>query len=162
MTQVDDLDRKILLELADDPRLGVLELSRRLGVARGTVQARMTRLAESTVRAGQPDIDPAALGYGVTAYAMMQIRQGRGAAVAEHLEGIAEVLEVHTITGDADILCQLVAKSNDDLQRVINDVISQPDVVRVSSYIALTALIPWRTRPLVQRDSQRRDEVVSQ
>lgn len=158
MTQVDALDREILLELADDPRLGVLELSRRLGIARGTVQARMTRLAESAVRAGQPDIDPAALGYGVTAYVMMQIRQGRGAAVAEHLEGIAEVLEVHTITGDADILCQLVAKSNDDLQRVINDVISQPDVVRVSSYIALTALIPWRTRPLVQRGSEPRAE----
>lgn len=151
MSDVDDLDRRILLALADEPRLGVLELSRRLGVARGTVQSRMSRLERHAARRGQPDIAPAALGYDVTAFAFMQIRQGRGAAIGEHLRGVAEVLEVHTVTGDADILCQLVARSNDDLQRVINDIIGHPDVVRVSSYIALTALVPWRTRPLVEQ-----------
>ena len=41
---VDGLDARLLRLLADEPRIGVLECSRRLGVARGTVQARLDRL----------------------------------------------------------------------------------------------------------------------
>ena len=41
---MDDLDRKALELFAAEPRVGVLEASRRLGVARGTVQARLDRL----------------------------------------------------------------------------------------------------------------------
>lgn len=52
---------------AGAPRLGVLEASRRLGVARGTVQARLDRLRREGVVTGfGPDVDPAALGYVVT------------------------------------------------------------------------------------------------
>ena len=41
---MDDLDATLLHLLADQPRIGVLEASRRLGVARGTVQARLDKL----------------------------------------------------------------------------------------------------------------------
>ncbi|MBA2523332.1 MAG: AsnC family transcriptional regulator, partial [Solirubrobacterales bacterium] len=41
---VDSLDARILEVFAAEPRIGVLEASRRLGVARGTVQARLDRL----------------------------------------------------------------------------------------------------------------------
>ncbi|MGH3906196.1 MAG: AsnC family transcriptional regulator, partial [Pseudonocardiaceae bacterium] len=41
---IDALDGRLLLLLCDEPRLGVLECSRRLGVARGTVQARLDRM----------------------------------------------------------------------------------------------------------------------
>ena len=36
---MDDLDVTLIRLFADEPRVGVLEASRRLGVARGTVQA---------------------------------------------------------------------------------------------------------------------------
>ena len=36
---MDDLDRRLIGLFAGEPRVGVLEASRRLGVARGTVQA---------------------------------------------------------------------------------------------------------------------------
>lgn len=42
--QLDELDAKLLSLLTTEPRLGVLECSRRLGVARGTVQARLDRM----------------------------------------------------------------------------------------------------------------------
>ena len=41
---VDVLDARLIALLAIEPRIGVLEASRRLGVARGTVQARLDRL----------------------------------------------------------------------------------------------------------------------
>ena len=44
MPQVDELDARLIELLAAEPRIGVLECARRLGVARGTVQARLDRL----------------------------------------------------------------------------------------------------------------------
>jgi DNA-binding Lrp family transcriptional regulator len=147
---VDDLDARLLRELDESPRVGVLELSRRLGVARGTVQARLDRLVQRGVIASfAPVLDPGALGYGVTAFATLEIRQGRGRAVLDHLAGIAEVLEVHTITGTGDMLCRVVARSNDDLQRVLDRVTEFPEIVRTSTVIALSNPIRHRVLPLV-------------
>lgn len=149
---MDRLDARLLLLLEAEPRLGVLECSRRLGVARGTVQARLDRLQRTgVIRGFGPDVDPVALGYAVTAFATMQIRQGRGTAVAGRLAGIPEVIEVHTITGDADLLARIVARSNTDLQRVIDEVVADDDIARTSTYIALSAHIPYRTGPLLER-----------
>ena len=41
---IDELDARILTTLRAEPRVGVLEISRRLGVARGTVTARLEKL----------------------------------------------------------------------------------------------------------------------
>jgi DNA-binding Lrp family transcriptional regulator len=98
-------------------------LSRRLGVARATAQARLDRLARRGVIASfAPRVDPEALGYGVTAFATLEIRQGNGQQVLDHLRAIPKVLKVHTITGQGDMLCRLVAGSNAALQEVIDRV----------------------------------------
>jgi DNA-binding Lrp family transcriptional regulator len=98
---IDRLDAALIELLVAEPRVGVLEASRRLGVARGTVQARLDRLQDRGVITGYgPDVDPAALGYEVTAFITLEIRQvGGHDPVAERLAVIPEVLEVHTITG---------------------------------------------------------------
>lgn len=149
---IDQLDAKIIALLTAEPRIGVLECSRRLGVARGTVQARLDRLAQRGVITGYgPDIHPAALGYGVTAFVTLHIRQAGGhAPVAQQLAAIPEVLEVHTITGPADMLCRVVARSNADLQRVIDRIVDVQGVERTSSVIALDTPVPYRTLPLVR------------
>ena len=41
---IDELDARLIALLTTEPRVGVLEASRRLSVARGTVQARLSRL----------------------------------------------------------------------------------------------------------------------
>jgi DNA-binding Lrp family transcriptional regulator len=64
---VDDLDTALIRLFAAEPRIGVLEASRRLGVARGTVQSRLDKLVRSGVVAGWgPELDPEALGYPAT------------------------------------------------------------------------------------------------
>lgn len=149
--QIDELDARLLTLLAEQPRIGVLECARRLGVARGTAQARLDRLQDRGVIIGfGPDVDPAALGYEVTAFVTLEIRQGSGRRVVDaHLARIPEVLEVHTVTGQGDLLCRIVARSNADLQRVIDDVVADEDIRRTATLIALTAPIPRRVLPLV-------------
>jgi len=148
---MDDLDNRLLHLFAAEPRVGVLEASRRLGVARGTVQARLNRLTESGVVAGWgPELDPDALGYPVTAFLTLEIRQGSGHdTVARHLAAIPEVLEAVTITGAGDMWARVVARSNSDLQRVIDRVLSDAAIVRSSTVIALARQVPYRVLPLL-------------
>jgi DNA-binding Lrp family transcriptional regulator len=149
---IDELDALLIDLLAAEPRVGVLEASRRLGVARGTVQARLDRLRARGVITGYgPDVDPAALGFRVTAFVTLEIRQvGGHDPVAAKLALIGEVLEAHTITGQGDMLCRVVARDNADLQRVIDAIVDVPGVVRTSTVIALAAPVGYRTLPLVR------------
>jgi hypothetical protein len=116
-----------------------------------TSAARTTRGAGMSVIMAAPSLDPAALGFEVTAFATLEIRQGRGEAVLEHLRAIPEVLEVHTITGPGDMLARLVARSNDDLQDVLNRVTTCAEIVRTSSVIALSNPIAHRVLPLLSQ-----------
>jgi len=156
---VDQLDARLVALLTAEPRIGVLECARRLGVARGTVQARLEKLQRrGIIRGFGPDLDPAALGYGVTAFVTLEIRQSRGHdAVAEHLTGIPEVLEAHTITGGGDLLCRIVARSNADLQRVIDQIVAHDGIVRASTIIALVEQIGYRVLPLFQAVAEQRE-----
>jgi DNA-binding Lrp family transcriptional regulator len=151
MYSPDALDQDIMRLFARNPRIGVLGASKALGVARGTVQARLDRLESSGVLTSwAPTVDPAALGFPVSAFAQLEITQREGhKPVAEHLRAIPEVLEAHTITGAADLMVRLVARSNADLQRVIDLVVSSPDVVRAATVIVLATEIPPRVLPLV-------------
>ncbi len=151
--RVDDLDVRLIDLFAAEPRLGVLEASRRLGVARGTVQARLERLQRDGVVTGfGPDLEPGALGYPVTAFVTLEIVQGHGhEAVAAHLATIPEVLEAHTISGAGDLMCRVVARSNADLQRVLDLVVADRSIRRSSTTIALATQIPFRTLPLLRQ-----------
>jgi len=150
--EIDQLDAKLLLLLMDEPRLGVLECSRRLRVARGTVQARMDRLEQRGLLKGfPPDLDLAAMGYGLTAFAVLEIAQGKRGEVARRLSAIDEVCEVHATTGEGDLLVRMVATSNADLQRVIDEVVDVEWVRRTSTSIALSTPVAPRVRPLLKR-----------
>jgi DNA-binding Lrp family transcriptional regulator len=148
---MDEIDSRMIGLFSREPRLGVLEASRRLGIARGTVQARLDKLAASGVITGWgPDLSPEAIGYPVTAFLTLEIRQGAGHdAVAAHLAGIPEVIEAYTITGVGDMWARVVARSNADLQRVIDLVLTEPGIDRSTTVIALATQIPHRVVPLV-------------
>ena len=153
---MDDLDRRLIDLFATDPRVGVLEASRRLGVARGTVQARIDKLESSGVVTGYgPELAPEALGYPVTAFLTLEIRQEASERaghddVGAHLAAIPEVLEAHTITGAGDLMVASSPRSNADLQRVIDLVLAAPAITRSSTVIALATQVPYRVLPLVR------------
>jgi DNA-binding Lrp family transcriptional regulator len=145
-SMVDDLDARLISLLAAEPRVGLLEASRR-----GTAAARLDRLQARGVITGYgPDISPAALDHGVMAFITLEIRQAGGHdPVASRLAGVPEVLEAHTITGAGDMLCRVVARTNADLQRVIDALVEVPGVVRTATVIVLATPLPYRTLPLV-------------
>ena len=150
---LDELDGRLIALFTDQPQIGVLGASRALGVARGTVQARLDRLAQrGVIRSWAPQVDPGAMGYPVSAFCTLEIRQGRGhSPVVEHLAAIPEVLEAHTITGSGDLFIHIVARDNADLQRVIDRIVSAEGIHRSASVIALETQVPYRVLPLVEQ-----------
>lgn len=151
MTRLDPLDRTLLRLLLAEPRLGVLETSRRLGIARGTTQARLARLERDGILSDwAPRVDPGAMGFGVTAFATLEVHQGHGIAkISDHLRSIPEVLEAHTTSGQGDVLCRIVARDHADLQRVLDAITSTQLVARTSTVISLTNEVPYRVSQLL-------------
>lgn len=149
-SQIDDLDARLIALMTDEPRIGLLEVSRRLGVARGTVQARLNKLIDRGVITGfGPQLDPARMGYGVLAFVFLEIAQGRLAEAVALLETVPEVIEAHGTSGPLDLLCRVVARDNEHLQDVLNLILSNAAVRRSTSHIALSRQIAFRTGPLV-------------
>lgn len=155
---IDPLDGKLIRSLADSPRAGVMEIARQLRVARGTVQARLDKLQRRGVITGfGPDIDVRGLGYTVLAFTTLEIAQGRLLDVVEHLVDIPEVLEAHATTGQGDLHCRVVARSNDHLQVVINRILEVQGIDRATTVIALSEQIAYRVMPLVESHSHSGD-----
>jgi DNA-binding Lrp family transcriptional regulator len=149
-SEVDDLDARLLAELRAHPRLGLLEISRRLGVARGTVQARLAKLERRGVVTGfGPEVDPAELGHRLRAFVLLELTQGRLAEAVEALERTPEVLEVDAISGPQDLICRVAARDTEHLQEIVNSLLATDAIRRSTSYVVLSHPIRPRVQPLV-------------
>ena len=147
---IDPLDARLIQAMCQTPRAGVMELARQLGVARGTVQARLDKLQKRGVISGfDPDLDLQAMGYEVLAFVTLEIAQGRLDDVIEHLGTIPEVLEAHATPGPGDLHCRIVARTNAHLQQVLGRVLEVPGILRTTTQIALSEQVRHRVLPLV-------------
>lgn len=148
--KVDAVDAAIVELFTAEPGIGVLECSRRLKIARATVQGRLDRLQSGGVITGIiPHIDPAALGYPIITFCSIEIAQGIGHGVVFNaISEIPEILEMHTVSGASDILVKIVAKSTRDLQLVLDALSQTPGVARTSSVIVLETHMQNRHLPL--------------
>jgi DNA-binding Lrp family transcriptional regulator len=148
---LDALDVDLIRALRASPRAGVLELSRTLGVARGTVQARLDRLERAGVVTGYgPDVDVAAAGFPVQAFVTLEIAQGALDDVAAELAAVPGVLEAYATTGSSDVLCRVAASSHQDLQDVLLRLDRSPTIVRSTSVVVLSVVVAPRVLPLLE------------
>ena len=147
---LDALDVAVLTALRAHPRAGVLELSRQTHVARATLQSRLQRMEQAGVVTGYgPDVDLPAAGFPVQAFVTLEIAQGALEEVAADLAAVPGVIEAYATTGSGDVLCRLAATSHEDLQQTLLEVSRSGAVVRSTSVIALSVVVPPRVLPLL-------------
>jgi DNA-binding Lrp family transcriptional regulator len=150
--RLDATDARLLLALSADPRASVLSLSHQLGLARNTVQARLTRLEGSgALDPFERRVRPDALGYRLSAYVTVTVVQRSLAEVSAAMADIPEVLEVVGLSGVADLLVQVVAVDADDLWRITEQVLAIPGVQRTDTNLALRRFVDHRVAPLLER-----------
>jgi DNA-binding Lrp family transcriptional regulator len=151
---IDELDGRLIAALSETPRIGIQELSNRLGITRATVYARLEKLETAGVLTGfGADIDLSTIGYGVTAFITIELQQGRFNDVIPALEAMPQVIEAHALAGEGDIICRVAARSNDHLMELVQTILSTNGVRRSRTAISLEQFIRHRTLPLVLRAS---------
>ncbi|NMO03657.1 Lrp/AsnC family transcriptional regulator [Gordonia sp. TBRC 11910] len=149
---VDGIDARILSALTADPRATVVAIADRTGLARNTVQARMSRLEDRGVlRSFERRINPSALGYPLTAFVLTSVTQRQLTAIAAALDDVPEVLEVHGLSGVSDLLVHVVARDADDLYRITGMILDIPGVTRTTTALVMRKLVDYRITDLVNR-----------
>jgi Lrp/AsnC family transcriptional regulator for asnA, asnC and gidA len=117
----DSLDFEILKLLQKDGRAPFLEIARTLKVAGGTVRERIARLRERGILRGfSADIDFRKMGWDVTALVGLRTELAdKIYRTIEELRKIAEIEEIHVVTGDFDIIVKVRAKNPLHLQEIL-------------------------------------------
>ncbi|CCQ17388.1 putative uncharacterized protein [Rhodococcus sp. AW25M09] len=152
MTDLDKTDARLLLALCGKPRATGVELATTLGLSRNTVQARLGRWDEKgSLTPIDHRIPPRSLGRPLQAFVTAQVNQHTLAAVTEHLRTIPEVLEVFGLSGAADMHIRIAAVDAEDLYRIAGLILDIPGVERTNMSIAMSELIQYRTKPLLEQ-----------
>src|SRR3954465_3065739 len=111
---LDEVDRQILAELQSDGRMTNVELARRVGLSAPPCLRRVRRLEEERIIRGyHADLDPVALGYEITFFALVGLESQKEAmlsAFEQRVRAWPEVRECHMIRGGGDFLLRLVAR----------------------------------------------------
>ncbi|KAB8159453.1 AsnC family transcriptional regulator [Streptomyces sp. 3MP-14] len=155
--RIDATDARLLLALAAHPRATTVALAEASGLSRNTVQARLAGLDRSgAVGSFERRVDPATLGYPLTAFVTTRVAQRRLDEVAGALAAVPEVLQVHGLTGDTDLLVHVVATDAEDLYRVAGQILDIPGVERTSTALVMRQLVDYRLAPLLRRAAARR------
>ncbi|MBS0126105.1 Lrp/AsnC family transcriptional regulator [Thetidibacter halocola] len=139
--QIDDTDRALIACLAENARLPVADLARRLGIARSTVQARLERLearghiAGYTLKRG-PGLRPA-----LRATVLISIEPRSGPEVLARLKAMPMVESVHTTSGRVDLIVTLSADTTEQLDETLDRIGAVRGVRSSESLIHLSTRI---------------------
>lgn len=118
---IDPVNVRLLQELQADPRMTMSELARRVGMSSPAVTERVQRLQRSGVITGfRMDVDPAAIGLPVTAFARVRPAAGQLPKVAELAKELDQVSECYRITGEDCFLVKVHAPTIEDLEAVLD------------------------------------------
>ena len=120
MSDLDPVDRRILALLVEDGRATVPELATRANVSRATGYARFERLRSSGVIRGiHAEVDPEALGYGVSALVLIHAQQGSWERTRQEIADLPGVEWVALTGGSFDYVVLVRARDMHALRDVV-------------------------------------------
>jgi Lrp/AsnC family leucine-responsive transcriptional regulator len=138
---LDDVNRRLLALLTEDPRLSMSELARRVGMSAPAVRERVARLEQTgVIRGYRLDIDPAAAGLPVAAWVRIRPGPGQLPKVAELAARTPQVSECHRISGEDCFLLKVHVATIEALEDVLDRFLLHGQTT--SSFIVSTPVPP--------------------
>jgi len=139
--EIDELDEKILRELASNAELGVKELAGKLGIPTSTCFNRIKKLKEmGVIKKVTVSVDPMALGYEVTAAIHLNVEGPYLEEIEKQLAENPNILYLFDITGEYDVLAIARFKSVQELDRFIKSILKNPKVKRTITNVVLRVI----------------------
>lgn len=120
---MDDLDHKLIAALRQNARAPLSELSKRLGVSRGTVQNRLNRLLESqTILGFTVRLKSGAEKNRIRAITMIEVSGKNTRRVVQALRGLPQIHALYSTNGAFDLVAEIevanLAEFDDVLSKV--------------------------------------------
>ncbi len=136
----------LLCLLRDNPRLGISELARRIGMSAPAVRERVLRLEEAgIIRGYRLELDPAALGYPVSAYVRVRPAPGKLAKVAGLAQSLPQIVECHRVTGEDCFVLKVDLPSIQELDQVLDQFLAYG---QTTTNIIQSTPVPLRSLPI--------------
>ena len=147
-TTLDDIDIKILSILMKDAKTPYTDIAKQLFVSSGTVHVRMKKMEEmGIIKSFNLQLNYHKLGYDITAFLGIYLnKSSQYDVVANALEAIPEVVDVHYTTGNYSMFIKIICKDTDHLRQILMDKIQKiEDITRTETFISLQESI---SRPI--------------
>lgn len=143
---LDGTNLAILRELLDEPRLPTSELARRVGMSAPAVSERIQRLQEGgVIRGTRLDLEPAALGLGITAFVRVRPIPGQLQSITQLVKEIPEIIECHRVTGEDCFVMKVLVGRVELLEAVLDELLKYGNT---TSSIVQSTPVPLRAPPL--------------
>lgn len=142
--KLDRIDRRILRDLQADGRMTNVELAGRVGISAPPCLRRVRALEKAGfIRGYHADINPDAMGYGVTVFAQVGLSSQNENDLKSFEQMVLswpQVRECFMLAGDVDFLLKIVAHDWDDYQRFLTtQLTSARNVSHVRSMLTIRA-----------------------
>ena len=138
--KIDGIDKKILVELTNNSRIPILEISRKIGISGAAIHQRIKKLNDSGLISGQYlKLNPKALGLTTLAFIGVYFDKAeRNSAAIKEMKKMPEILECHYTTGNWSVLIKVLCKNNEDLMALLNKKIQTIEgISRTETFISL-------------------------
>ncbi|MCU1592591.1 MAG: hypothetical protein JWP11_3847 [Frankiales bacterium] len=161
---MDDIDARLVALLVADARAPYAELARAVGLSAPSVHDRVRRLERAgAIQGYSAVVDPAALGFGVTALVGILQREGveqddLGAA----LTGIEEVEDCWFVAGEEAFVVKVRVADVDALEHILGVLRRTPGVARTRTTVVLSTRFEGRRRTAVRLPESRKGNASGQ
>lgn len=138
--KIDGIDKRIILELTNNSRTPVLEISRKIGISGAAIHQRIRKLEDSGLISGHHlKLNPKVLGYSTLAFVGVYFDKAeRNSEAIKSMKNIPEILECHYTTGNWSVLIKVLCKNNEHLMNLLNKQIQSINgVSRTETFISL-------------------------
>lgn len=139
---IDPIDRQIVRLLQSDGRMTNVELASRVGLTAPPCLRRVRGLEEAgVIRSYHARIDPVALGFGVTIFAMVSLKsqaENDLRTFEAHIAGLDYVRECHMLNGEIDFILKIVAPDLQTFQSFLTSKLTTaPNVESVKTSLTI-------------------------
>ncbi len=134
---MDTVDRAILDILRSDARTSIREVANQVGISRASAYARVKRMTdEKVIRRFTVDVDPVAVGLGLSAYVHVRTKQNSWKSFRTKAWQLEEAAHVALVTGDFDCVILVRARDADHLRELVLERIQAlPEVVATQTVL---------------------------
>ncbi len=124
LSNLDELDKLILQELMNNSRISLVDISKKVGISRVAVKARILDLEESgLIDRYTVILNPDRLGHSISVYFDIRISVDKLTEACEILAREDSIYKLYQMTGNGNLHVHALFADNKELEKLLKDIV---------------------------------------